>query len=92
MSMGAMQGRASAGDAGAAKVRGVATGCPSGGETDGHRLTRARDGKAEHVGHIQGAPQVGCWKNEECLQQSVLFSQGKTWSSASEGWEGVLDV
>lgn len=87
MSMGAMQGRASAGDAGAAKVRGVATGCPSGRETDGHRLTRARD-----VGHIQGAPQVGCWKNEECLQQSVLFSQGKTWSSASEGWEGVLDV
>lgn len=61
-------------------------------ETEGHRLTHGREGKSEHVGRIQGDPQVGCWKNEECLQQSILFPQGKTRLSVSEGCEGVMDV
>lgn len=92
MLRGAMQWRPSTDDAGERKVRGVTTGYSSKRETEGHRLTHGREGKSEHVGRIQGDPQVGCWKNEECLQQSILFPQGKTRLSVSEGCEGVMDV
>lgn len=79
MSMGAMQWTASTDDAGQRKVHDVTTGYSCRRETEGHRLTHGREGKAEHVGHIQGDPQVGCWKTEECLRSHFCcVSQGKT--------------